>query len=275
MNSNPRSNRTVFLKASVTSDFNSQNPRVNGKEIGYNVQVKKGPETPKKEIFQNFTQNQPMAGREKYINSSRTITSNNYTLKVDQPQILDIDLAPQLLPQNINRSIGGMRHSDIIPRRESQKTDSNFNINSSNSLRNSFPLQTIAEKEEVSAASTSIPPSKALNSPLETGILVQHSFGNLHNQAQPQYATKSDFYQTINQQAFTESYSVNPNLNLLDLNKQKSQNGDSQNYHQGQKTLKRTLTVYKVTDWVTEVLFIRNKYKFLIKLAYNTLEIKE
>lgn len=41
------------------------------------------------------------------------------------------------------------------------------------------------------------------------------------------------------------------------------------------KTLRRTLTVYKVTDWVTEVLYIRSKYKFLIKLAYNTLEIKK
>jgi hypothetical protein len=41
------------------------------------------------------------------------------------------------------------------------------------------------------------------------------------------------------------------------------------------KGMRRTLTVYKVNDWVTEVLYIRNKYKYLIKLAYNTLEIKK
>ena len=42
-----------------------------------------------------------------------------------------------------------------------------------------------------------------------------------------------------------------------------------------QKQMKKSMTVYKVSDWVTEVLYSRNKYKFLIRLAANTSEIKK
>lgn len=41
------------------------------------------------------------------------------------------------------------------------------------------------------------------------------------------------------------------------------------------KVMKKSMTLYKVSDWITDVLYSRNKYKFFIRLATNTSEIKK
>ncbi len=72
------------------------------------------------------------------------------------------------------------------------------------------------------------------------GFMVHHSFGNLHNK-----------HEDINHIYKQEEAPFEP------------------------RHLKRTLTSLKVIDWVAEVIYIRSQYKLLVKLAYNTLEIKK